>query len=122
MLWKCINALERRKESAAQEGPRAKLATDLISSHRSKSYGNKKEVLSFIKNWVLDNYPLVLEFVHVSRTALASIGMTLKKTMGKRKEMMRLMIDGQRHGSAHVLRNLMTRECSTLRDISVLGN
>lgn len=56
-----------------------KLATDLIAAHRSKSFGNKNDILNFIKNWILDNYPLVLEFIQVSKRALSSMGMSPKR-------------------------------------------
>ena len=77
------SALQRRREAATGEDAKGKLAVDLISSYRSKAFGSKKDILRYIRNWILDNYPLVLEFLPLSRAALNSISMNPKR---KRKD------------------------------------
>ena len=53
------SALERRRETAEEEGAIARLRKDLITAHKTRNFANKNDVIAYIRTWILDNYPTV---------------------------------------------------------------
>ena len=75
------NAIIRRREVGAEENYMEKLTADLISSHRSRSFATKNDLVNFVQNWGLDNCPIILEIAQLSKRALGTVTLAIKRRL-----------------------------------------
>jgi len=73
------NALERRREAAAEEDPKGRLMRDLIETHRTRNFGSKNEVIGYIRTWILDNYPTIFALAQTTKRSLQSASLSVKR-------------------------------------------
>lgn len=77
------SALERRRDLAIEENVKDRLANDLIAAHKSRCLATKNDVQNFLRNWVLDNCPIIFDTAHISKKTLSAISLSPKR---KRRE------------------------------------
>ena len=72
--------LERRREAAT--GYKEKLSNELIAAHQSRSLAIKNGVYNFIRNWVLDHFPIILHTIQPSKQILkSSVSLSVKRRL-----------------------------------------
>ena len=82
-ISKVKNALERQREAAAEDDPKAKLKSELITAQKAKSFNNKSDLISFIRTWILDHCPTIYSMAQVLKRSKQSASLSVKR---KRRE------------------------------------